>query len=56
MLLENILINNPDHFNLVWIKIAKLQSTSTNSEYFNLIWFEIMKLNKKVKFIELNLI
>ena len=55
MLLEFIIINNPDHFNLVWIKITKLQSTSTNSDYFNLIWIEIMKLNIKVKFIELNL-
>ena len=55
MLLENIIINNPDHFNSVWIKITKLQSTSTNSDYFNLIWIEIMKLNIKVKFIELNL-
>ena len=56
MLIENIIINNPDHFSLVWIKITKLQSTSTNSDYFNLIWNEIMKLNIKVKFIELNLI
>ena len=55
MLLENIILNNPDHFNLVWIKITKFQSTSTNSDHFNLIWIEIMKLNIKVKFIELNL-
>ena len=50
-----MMINNPDHFNLVWIKITKLQSTPTNSDYFNLTWIEIMKLYIKVKFIKLNL-